>query len=178
MNKRITKAAAALLALTLALPLASCNKKGEYDPPTGFVTATDEQADFYLYVPDEWTVDFTTAAAGAYYSAADPSSVSVMAWELPNTDTSLDEWWELNQGEIEAIFSDFNLESSENMTVDGLYAKKYVYTASLGGYDYRYMQVATIKKASVYLFTYASVEENYESHLDDVNKMLEYLRIK
>ena len=58
---------ALLLALCLVLPaLASCSEKGEYDPPTGWQAASDEQADFYFYVPDNWTVDFSTAAAGAY----------------------------------------------------------------------------------------------------------------
>ena len=176
--KRLVPLCAALLAALLLLP--SCSKKGEYDPPTGWQSASDEQADFYFYVPDNWTVDFSTAAAGAYYSASDPSSVSVMAWELPNADTTLDEWWELNREEIEKVFANFTLESEENMTLtrDNLYAKRYVYTAELGGYGYRYMQVAALKGTSVYLFTYASVEENYESHLEAVNEMLDFLIIK
>ena len=176
-----TRLFALALALCLALPIfASCNKKGEFDPPTGWQAASDEQADFYFYVPDSWTVDFSTAAAGAYYSAADPSSVSVMAWELPNADTSLDDWWELNREELEKVFDNFNLESEENMTLtaENLYAKRYVYTAELGGYNYRYMQVAALKGTSVYLFTYCSVEENYESHLEAVEDMLGFLIIK
>lgn len=169
------------LALLLVLPsLSSCSKKGEYDPPTGWQAASDEQADFLLFVPDNWTVDFSTAAAGAYYSASDPSSVSVMAWELPNTDTTLDDWWAMNREELEKVFTNFNLESEENMTLtaDNLYAKRYVYTAELGGYGYRYMQVAALKGTAVYLFTYCSVEENYESHLEAVEDMLGFLIIK
>ena len=172
---------ALLLALTLILfPLASCSKKGEFDPPTGWQLASDEQADFYFYVPDSWTVDYSTAAAGAYFSASDPSSVSVMAWELPNTDTTLDDWWELNREELEKVFTNFNLESEENLTLtpDSLYAKRYVYTAELGGYSYRYMQAAAIKGTAVYLFTYCSVEENYESHLEAVEEMLGFFIIK
>lgn len=173
----------AALILGLALLLASfssCSKKGEFDPPTGWQLASDEAADFYFYVPDNWTVDYSTAAAGAYYSASDPSSVSVMAWELPNTDTSLDDWWELNRGELEKVFSDFNLESEENITLtpDSLYAKRYVYSAQLGGYAYRYMQAAAIKGTSVYLFTYCSVPENYDAHLENVEDMLGFFIIK
>ena len=166
-----------LIALAMLLAFSSCAKNGKDGAPTGFVSATDEQADFTLYVPQNWKVDYSTAAAGAYYSASDPSSVSVMAWELPNADTTLDEWWELNRSEIESVFTEFAVVSDENTTVDGLYAKKVVYTASIGGYAYQYMQVAAIKGTSVYLFTYASVEENYETHLEEVAKMLEFLKI-
>lgn len=177
---RIRILALALALSLLLLPLSSCSKKGEYDPPTGWQAASDEQADFYFYVPDSWTVDFSTAAAGAYYSASDPSSVSVMAWELPNTDTTLDDWWAMNREELEKVFDNFNLESEENMTLtpDNLYAKKYVYTAELGGYSYRYLQAAALKGTAVYLFTYCSVEENFESHMDAVNDMLGFLIIK
>ena len=177
MTKRILSAMAALL---LALAAVSCTKPGEFDPPAGWQAASDEKADFYFYVPDDWTVDYSTAAAGAYYSASDPSSVSVMAWELPNTDTSVDDWWELNRGEQEKLFSDFNLESEESLalTPDNLNAKKYVYTASLGGYAYRFMQVAAVKRGTVYLFTYASVPDNYDAHLDEVNQMLGFLILK
>lgn len=173
------KTTALLFALLFAvLALASCGKKDAFAPPAGYALASDEKADFYFYVPDKWTVDYSTAAAGAYFSPSDPSSVSVMAWELPNTDTSIDEWWAMNREEIEKVFADFALESEENAEIDGQYAKKYVYSASVGGYAYRYQQVAAVKGTSVYLFTYASTPENYEKHLDEVNKMLEYMILK
>ena len=175
MKRTIGKLLLILFALTLSL--SACGKKGADGAPTGYVAATDEQADFTFYVPQKWTIDYSTAAAGAYYSASDPSSVSVMAWELPNADTTLDDWWQINRGELESVFSNFTPESEENTTVDGLYAKKYVYSASIGGYDYRFMQVAVIKGPSVYLFTYSSQPENFDSHLDEVNKMLEFLSI-
>ena len=176
--KRIIALCLALL-LSAAL-LCSCSEKGEFDPPTGWKTASDEHADFYLFVPDNWTVDFSTAAAGAYYSSSDPSSVSFMAWELPNADTSLDDWWELNRDELGKVFADFNLESEENMTLvkNNLYARKYVWTGEIGGNAYRYMQVAALKGTAVYLFTYASVEENFESHLETIDEMLGFLIIK
>lgn len=161
----------------LAASLTSC-EKDEFAAPTGMVTASDEKADFYFYVPDEWTVDYSTAAAGAYYSTSDPSSVSVMAWELEHTDVSIDEWWEINRSDINVVFQNFNLESEENMTIDELYAKKYVYTATLGEFDYKIMQAACIKDATVYLFTYTSIADNYDAHLNDVSQMLEFLTIK
>ena len=37
-------------------------------------------------------MDLSTGAVSAYYSNTDPSSVSVMTWDLPNTDTTLDDF--------------------------------------------------------------------------------------
>lgn len=179
MKKIVTKLILCVILAALVLSMASCSTDdGEYSAPAGFVTASGEAADFYFYVPDDWTVDYSTAAAGAYFSAADPSSVSVMAWELEYTDTTVDEWWELNQGEIQSVFQNFTLESSENTTVNDLYAKKYIYTATLGEFDYKIMQVACVKNSTVYLFTYTSLPENFDTHTDDVNEMLGYLIIK
>ena len=179
MKNILTKLILILLLAGMTLSLASCNKSNdEYAAPSGFMTASAESADFYFYVPDDWTVDYTTAAAGAYFSASDPSSVSVMAWELEHTDTTVDEWWAVNQDDVNLVFDNFSLESEENMTIDELYAKKYVYTASLGDYNYKIMQAACIKNTTVYLFTYTSIIDNYDAHLDDVAEMLEYLIIK
>lgn len=171
------KIIALISALILTLSFASC-EKNDSSAPAGWITAADEKADFYFYVPDEWTVDYTTAAAGAYYSSDDPSSVSVLAWELEYTDTTVDEWWELNEGEISYAFQNVELVSEENTTVDGIYAKSYTYTASLSDFNYKIMQTVIIRNATVYLFTYTSTPENYDSHLEDVNSMLDYLKLK
>lgn len=178
MKNILTKILLAAMLTVFAVTLASCGEKDEFAAPAGMVTASDEKADFYLYVPEEWTVDYSTAAAGAYFSAADPSSVSVMAWDLEHTDTSIDDWWAINQEDVMMVFQNFTLESEENFTINELYAKKYVYTASLGEYDYKIMQAACIKDSTVYLFTYTSLPENYDAHLGDVGEMLEYLIIK
>jgi hypothetical protein len=179
MKNILTKLILILLLAGMTLSLASCNKNNdEYAAPSGFMTASAESADFYFYVPDDWTVDYTTAAAGAYFSASDPSSVSVMAWDLEYSDTTVDEWWELNQGEIEAVFQNFNLESEENTTINSLYAKKYTYTADLGDFSYKIMQAACVKNSTVYLFTYTSLPENYDAHIEEVNQMLDFLIIK
>ena len=173
------KIALVIVLLMCAAALASCgNSNDPYAPPAGMVSATDNKADFCLYVPDEWQIDYTTAAAGAYYSASDPSSVSVLAWDLDYTDTTVEEWWETNVNEVGIVFDDINVESEENITMSDVYGKKYIYTASLGDFQYKIMQAACIKGSSVYLFTYTAVPENYDLHTEDVAAMLEHFIIK
>ena len=57
-------------------------------------------------------------------------------------------------------------------------AKSYTYTANLGEYSYKFMQVACLKNGTVYLFTYTSQPEQFDSHMGDVEKMLEHFKIK
>ncbi len=178
MKKNAMRAMAAALALFLSLTAASCEEKDEYAPPAGYELASNEDVDYCLYVPDDWTVDMSTAAAGAYYSATDPSSVSVMGWDLDHYDTSLDEWWEVNKKDLELVFTDFTEVSEENTTLDGLYAKRYTYTAKLGENNYKFMQEAAIKDGYVYVFTYTSLEDIYDSHLDEVEEILGFMVIK
>lgn len=174
--KKLTRIALIALTVLIALSLFSCGKKDD-GVPAGMKRASDEMADFTLYVPEEWNVDMATAAVGAYYSASDPSSVSVMAWGLEYADANLDDWWEINLSEIEKVFTNVEIISEDNLDVDGLYAKRYVYSASLGDYDYTIMQAACLKRGAVYLFTYESIPENYDAHLTEVDEMLANLKI-
>ena len=180
MKNLLLKISLVIVLLLCAAALASCgaNTNDPYAPPTGMISATDEKADFCLFVPDEWQIDYSTAAAGAYYSASDPSSVSVMAWDLDYTDTTLDDWWATNVDEITVVFDNFNLESEENITMSEVYGKKYTYTATLGNFNYKIMQAACLKGSTVYLFTYTSVPENYDLHTEEVAEMLQFFVIK
>ena len=46
------------------------------------------------------------------------------------------------------------------------------------GLPCRFLQVVAMKDGTVYLFTYTSSAEAYESHLEEVEAILGYLQIK
>lgn len=165
-----------LILVSLMLALVSCG--GDSEAPAGMKTASGEAADYVLYVPDDWTVDLVTTATGAYYSTDDPSNISVTAWELDHTDSTVEDWWEVERADIDLVFENVEIVAETNTTIDGIAAKKYEYTASLGENNYKIMQVAAVKKSVVYVFTYTSVVDGYDLHLDDVNMMLDYMQIK
>lgn len=176
MKNLITKIMLFILASAMLLCAVSCKKDNAV--PDDMIVASDPLASFYLYVPEKWTVDYTEGTAGAYYSANDPSSVFASAWEMPNADSTLDDWWNANLTDLKLIFADFALVSEDTTVVDGLEAKSYVYTATLGEYSYKFMQTACMKDGSVYMITYTSLAETFDSHMGDVEKMLEYFTIK
>ena len=175
MKKIIRITSVILIAVLLTVSLASCKK----DPtiPDGMKKASDEKADFTLFVPESWTVDLTEAAVGAYCSKSDPSSVSMMAWELDYSDVKLDDWWEVNISEIENVFSNVEVTKEEDSIIDGIYAKKYTYNASLGEFNYTILQAACIKNATVYLFTYEALPENFDAHLEEAESMISNIKV-
>ena len=177
MKKIVSRILAVLLIAATVLTAAGC-KKDNSAAPKDMVVASDELCSFYLYVPEKWTVDHTEGTGGAFYSTSDPSSVFVSAWDMPNTDSTIADWWNTNLTDLELIFSDLTIVSEDTTVVDGLEAKSYTYTANLGEYSYKFMQIACLKNGTVYLFTYTSQPEQFDSHMGDVEKMLEHFKIK
>lgn len=93
--------------------------------------------------------------------------------------TTVDEYWAYYEGQFKATFSDlaYSVEG-ENTTLAGMKAKKYVYTATVTGQTYEFMQVVALKTGTVYIFTYTSTEALFDSHLEDVNAILGYISLK
>ena len=65
-----------------------------------------------------------------------------------------------------------------NLLVSKLKAKKYIYTATVTGAEYKFMQIAVIKGETVYLLTYTAKAELFDEHLPTVNKIAGYIEIK
>ena len=70
------------------------------------------------------------------------------------------------------------VEEGTDLLLGGQAAKRYIYTATMLDMNYRFMQVAAIKGGYVYLFTYTSTDDLYESHIEDVNNIIEHFSFK
>ena len=88
---------------------------------------------------------------------------------------TLDEYWQDYAEDFEATFTDMEYigDAPTATTLSGIAANKYEYTATVTGNSFRFMQTVCIKDNTVYVITYTSTEENYESNLDDVYKILD-----
>ena len=193
-----------LAVIMCILTLASCSQADNY-VPAGYKKASNDNADYTLYVPEGWTVDMSTGVTTAY--ATDRSSVSFIGFELDDTvirfdhvteggdttdenvsDTgaddkekivSLDDYWAYYSKSFEDTFSDMEYVSEgENTVVSGIEAKKYVYKATVTGVKYVFLQVVAIKDMTVYIFTYTAKDGSYDSHVEEVTEILGYLEIK
>lgn len=186
-----------LMTLILCLTaLTSCSPKDEY-VPAGFKKISNDNADHVLYVPEGWVFDMSTGVTTAYVSDKDLSNITFTSFDLDSsvikTDETgeggekadiLDSYWDYYSAEFEKTFSEMKYEvEGEDLLVSKIKSKKYIYTATVTGNAYKFMQVVTIKGNAVYVFTYTALEESngvkvFDSHLSDVNKIVGYIEIK
>ena len=61
----------------------------------------------------------------------------------------------------------------ENVTLDGVAASKIEYTATLAGDQYKFMNIICVVGAELYIFTYTSTVDLYDSHTEDVQSILD-----
>lgn len=175
MKKKIISAIlSALLCLTAVLT--SCGK--DSSTPMGFKEISDPSLTYHLYVPNDWTADLSTGITSAYYNGRDPSNISMTAFELDTAVTGLESFWELYEKDLITVFPDIEYESSGSCTLDGVDAMEYIYTATVSGIKYKFMQVIAIKNNTAFIFTYTAVYEKYDEHIEDVLAILEYFDFK
>ncbi|MCQ2433484.1 MAG: DUF1795 domain-containing protein [Clostridia bacterium] len=179
---KFTKKCSLLLALILVLSclLASCGTTEDGVPvPNGMQAIASETGDYYLMVPSNWITDTVRGMTSAFVEDQAHSSVTVCANELTREIPTIEEYWNSFSEQFKASFADFAMldELPTDVTVakenDGtIDAKKYRYTATVGEVKYQWMQVLFIRNATLYILTYTSTAESYESNLDDVNKII------
>lgn len=119
------------------------------------------------------TPDTSTDATSAVESVSD-----TLADGLPDI-TTVTEYWAYYESQFKATFPDLTYSvKGENVMMAGLKAQKYVYTASVTGTAYQFMQVVALKAGTVYIFTYTSTKDVFDSHLEEVNAILGYISLK
>ncbi len=174
-TKRIISIIAAF-AIAAAV-LTGCSDK---DPsvPDGMKLASDpELATYSFFVPESWSVDTHDASTRAYCSGADRSFIMVMTGDLQYSDPTVESWWESGLTELKALYQNFEISvEGEEAKLGGEDARKYVYSGDFGETSFKYTQVAAIKTGVIYIVTYGATVDKWESHLDEVNKMIENFR--
>lgn len=173
--KNVIKGIIGVILLSAVLcAFSGCSEK---EIPTGFKAASDNTCDFDMFVPESWTVSLKNGTAAAYCSPSDPSSISVMPGELEYTNSTVDDWWNNYKEDLGTVFSEFTLLSEEEASLGGVSGKCYTFTAKLGENEYRYEITAVIKHSRIYMMTFTSTDQLYESHTDTLASVKEYLKI-
>lgn len=97
--------------------------------------------------------------------------------EVPKIE-SVEEYWEYYAADFKKTFSDMEYETEgENALMSGKAAKKYVYTATVTGQKYKFLQVVMLDKGTVYIYTYTALPDNYDKNLENAEAILGYISI-
>lgn len=160
----------------------SSGEKKEYsdkvDVPEGMKLISTDERGYRFYVPEKWIVNKRTEATAAYYSDSDKSNVSVQIYMADNNVRTIDDYFGSCESGYKNIFSSYTLISSSDIKMSNISAKQYVISVTSDGTEYKMLQAIVKKGAYFYCVTYTATPENYDSHIDDVNKMIENFEIR
>lgn len=164
-----------IMALTLLITT-SCAKKEDDGIPEGMTAVSTTLEDYTLYYPEGWSVDRSDGMVSVYVSDKDRSNVSVVAFNPSNNVTNVDDY--LNMGDtsyfehMKKTFPDLEmLSDGEETTLGGVPARQYVFTATVAGEPYKFRQVIAYRY-EIYMLTYTSTLEGFDTHTDEVNKII------
>lgn len=179
-EKKLKKFIALILALITLLALVSCTGKKDPNVPEGMTYSENEAVDFCLYYPEDWLLDRNDGMVSVRVSDKDRSNVSVTAFTAPADVKNIEDYIKDEYiGLVEENFLDFDMVSdAEVSTLGGVESRKFVYTASIAGETYKFMQNITYRYGYVYILTYTSTLEGFDSHIDEVNGIVDAFEFK
>ncbi len=168
-----------LVILTL-VTLVSCSAKKDPNIPDGMTYSENEAVDFYLYYPEEWILDRNDGMVSVRVSDKDRSNVSVTAFTAPSDVQNIEGYIKDEYiGLVEENFIDFTMLSEAEVSVlGGVESRRFVYTASVAGETYKFMQNITYRYGYIYIFTYTSTVEGFDTHIDEVNEISDAFEFK
>ena len=167
---KIKTTVALLLALVALLSFVGC---ADDAVPDGMKNVAPDTAMFYLYVPESWISQSESGIAGAVSPLAEGCNVNVTVYLLDEYIDIPKYFAERCMPEYEATFTNLVLDDTLCVegTLGGVDARTYVFSASLGGEDYRFRQVIAMLDNVVYTLTYTAPAEHYDTYTEDVDQI-------
>ena len=151
--------------------------KKEYPSDTdGDILASDEKlAGFTLYVPKDFTVDYSSAIVSATHS--DGSNITMT--KATATGNTIGNYWEFRKSELSAYVDSITDITENPHEIEFSNAKNAAaceYTYVYNGKTFHVYQIFCVSGGLIqngYIFTYTSTNDNYDLHIDDINRILE-----
>lgn len=164
-----------LLLAVLCAGLVAC---ADDEVPNGMKNVGLESSKFYLFVPDTWVSQSERGIPGATSPGGEDANVLVTQYLMDQLYTPETYWENKCVPERSATFSSFEVTDSADTTLGGVDAKKYVYTAVLGGNTYRFLEVFAVVDNIIYTLTYTATPEHFDTYLTDVDTICANFRFR
>ncbi|MCX6742050.1 MAG: PsbP-related protein [Candidatus Pacearchaeota archaeon] len=154
-------------------------------PETNFLTYDNSAYGIRITYPSNWEkeekstgmviVEFFSPKESV--SDAITENLNVVIEDLSAQPMTLNEYTNLSIKNIKLYFTDVNMIDSSATTLGGNSAHKVVYTANMGQYNGKFMQVYTIRNNKAYVITYTAQPSTYSYYLDIINQMINSFEI-
>ena len=139
--------------------------------PDGMEIASAKQLEYRLYVPKAWICDAESGVSEAYYPESEKSNVTVTSY-TPSQSVSLQSYFTQCEVEYKTTLPEYERLSESERTVAGRSAYSYTYKTVVDGVELRIMQTLFAYDSMIYSFTYTARAELFDSHMADVEAML------
>lgn len=139
--------------------------------PEGMKIASPDGIEYVFYVPKTWVTDRSDKLSDAYFPESERSNVTVTAF-APNGEMTTEQYFDVCENTYKNEISGYQRLSAEDKTVDGKAAKSYTYKAVYGDTTFRIMQTVVYYNSMFYSITYTAVDEIFDKHISDVEKMI------
>ena len=150
--------------------------------PDGMKKASDEDVQYACYVPESWVTDLNDKLTYAYFPEKDSDSnpnITVTCFSPSIDNITAKQYFEESEIEYKKNIAGYERlgEPSERKVAERD-ALSYQYKAKYGESEYKIMQTVLIYNGLAYSITYTARADVYDTHLDDVNKILDNFRFR
>jgi hypothetical protein len=178
-----------VLSLLSLLSLSSCSPREPDNIAAVLVTETGEvfrlanndAVNFHFYYPENFILDKNAAMisifitdhefvddeleTGMTLSVPVNPNLTVNVFTLGADFANVEQYWnDYIRPSLNMAFSDISIESSADVEVAGLPGRKYVYSASLGGQEYKCVHVIFFRNREVYKLLYTATPGTFDRH--------------
>ena len=142
------------------------------DTPDGMKLASNKDIEYRFFVPNAWVCNSNSGASEAYFPESGRSNVTVTSY-VPSDSVSIDEYFASCEEVYKAEFEGYErVGETAVRKVGGKEAHSFTYTLVAEGVKIKIMQTVLVYDSSFYTITYTALEENFDTHLEDVELML------
>jgi len=145
------------------------------DAPDGMKLASNDTVSYRFFVPESWKLNQEEEIFAAYVES-DRSVVSVVPY-MPDVERmSVAEFFTMCAEMLENTADEDGFEllkEEKEVDLGGRVATAYTYRYTVGGTEFRCMQVIAAYGSMLYSVTYTATPESFDAHLADVERIID-----
>jgi serine/threonine-protein kinase len=169
------------IVMSLSVLAAGCGSNIGNKTSSGVTTKTYESANFTIQYPSDWIKNEPTNGTVTVFFAIPnknnaTENLNVQVGNLSASDT-LESITSAQIAHVQG-FGNFTQIEAGNTTLAGNPAYKMVYTATYEGDFQKATQIWTVKDGKVYLITYKTAPDDYNTNLSAAQQMIDSFKIK